>query len=146
MSGCMILLYQMMLAGATQSARNLAYQHLAKTPGLSGGLCPGRLNRLELREMTAKRDEMLARIEAYNEAKGGGVVIQKASKGYSLFREDNGRPIARLRPTGKGDQVEVMWWSHRDKWDQIGDFGPMVMSLDEALEYVAKDPIGCFWH
>jgi hypothetical protein len=38
-----------------------------------------------------------------------------------------------------------MWWSHRDKWDQIGDFGPMVMSLDKALDYVAKDPIGVFW-
>jgi len=39
-----------------------------------------------------------------------------------------------------------MWWSHRDRWDQIGDFGPMVMPLDEALDYVAKDPMGCFWH
>jgi len=88
---------------------------------------------------------LLTRIEAFNEANGGGVIIQKAAKGYSLFREDTGRPVARLRPTGKGDQVEVMWWSHRDKWDQIGDFGPMLMSLDEALEYVAKDPMGCFW-
>jgi hypothetical protein len=82
--------------------------------------------------MTKKLDEILGRIDAFNEAKG--VVIRKAAKGYSLFRADNGRPVARLRPTGKGDQVEVMWWSHRDKWDQIGDFGPMVMLLDEALE------------
>lgn len=41
--------------------------------------------------------------------------------------------------------MEVMWWSHRDKWDQIGDFGPMVMPLEEALDYVAKDPGGFFW-
>jgi len=96
--------------------------------------------------MTMKKtDKLLARIEAFNKDQGGGVLIQKAAKGYSLFREDTGRPIARLRPTGKGDQVEIMWWSHRDKWDQIGDFGPMVMSLEEALEYIAKDPIGCFW-
>ena len=40
---------------------------------------------------------------------------------------------------GKDNQVEVMWGSPRDKWDQIGDFGPMVMSLDEALEYINKD-------
>jgi hypothetical protein len=96
--------------------------------------------------MTKKPDDLLVRIEAFNEANGGGVVIQKAARGYSLFREDNGMPIARLRPTGKADQVEVLWWSHRDKWDQIGDFGPMVMALDEALEYVARDPMGCFWH
>ena len=94
--------------------------------------------------MTKKTDELLARIEAFNQAKGGGVLIRRAAKGYSLFREDNGRPVARLRPTGKGDQVEVMWWSHRDKWDQIGDLG-LVMSLDEALEFINKDPRGFFW-
>jgi hypothetical protein len=95
--------------------------------------------------MKQKTDEMLTRIEAFNAEQGGGVLIRKAAKGYSLFRQDTGRPVARLRPTGKGDQVEVMWWSHRDRWDQIGDFGPMLMSLDEALDYVARDPIGCFW-
>ena len=96
--------------------------------------------------MTGKNDEILKRIEVFNEAQGGGVVIQKASRGYSLFREDNGKPIARLRKVGKRALVEVMWWSHRDRWEQIGDFGPIVMPLDEALEYVAKDPMGCFWH
>jgi hypothetical protein len=95
--------------------------------------------------MPKKADEILERIEAFNQAKGGGVIIQRAAKGYSLFREDNGRPIARLRPTGQGDQVEVMWWSHRDKWEQIGDFGPLLMSLDEALMYIAKNTLGCFW-
>ena len=92
-----------------------------------------------------KSNAMLDRITAFNNAKGGGVLIEKRSKGYSLFREDNGRPIARLRPIGKSDLVEVMWWSHRDKWEQIGDFGPMAMSLNEALKYVAKDPMGIFW-
>ena len=95
--------------------------------------------------MKKKTDDLLARIEAFNEEQGGGVLIRKAAKGYSLFRADNGKPIARFRPTGKGDQVEVMWRSHRDKWDQIGDFGPMVMSLDEALKFVAGNAIGCFW-
>jgi hypothetical protein len=92
-----------------------------------------------------KTDETLARIEAFNESKGGGLLIRKAAKGYSLFRIDNGRPIARLGPTGKDDSVEVMWWSHRDKWEQIGDFGPLVMSLDKALDYVAKNTMGFFW-
>jgi len=95
--------------------------------------------------MPKKTDEILDRIEAFNQVRGGGVIIQRAAKGYSLFREDNGKPIARLRPTGKGDQVEVMWWSHRDKWEQIGDFGPMLMSLDEALMYIARNTLGCFW-
>jgi len=42
--------------------------------------------------MTKRRDDMLARIVAYNEVKRGGVVIQRAAKGYSLLREDNGKP------------------------------------------------------
>ncbi len=96
--------------------------------------------------MKRKSDDILARVEAFNKSKGGGVDIRKAAHGYSLFRQDTGQPIARLRPVGKGSQVEVMWWSHRDKWEQIGDFGPMVMSLEEALAYIAKDPMGCFWH
>jgi hypothetical protein len=95
--------------------------------------------------MKKKADDLLARIEAFSNAKGGGVIIRKANKGYSLFRADNGRPVARLRPTGKGDVVEIMWWSHRDKWEQIGDFGPFVMPLDEALAYIARDPLGTFW-
>jgi hypothetical protein len=96
--------------------------------------------------MTKKKDDaILARLEAFNEARGGGVRIEKAAKGYSLFREDTGQPVARLRPTGEGDRVEVLWWSHRGKWDQIGDFGPMVLSLDQALNYILRDPMGCFW-
>jgi hypothetical protein len=40
--------------------------------------------------MRAKHDKILARIDDLNEA-NGGLVIQKAAKGYSLFREDTGR-------------------------------------------------------
>lgn len=58
----------------------------------------------------------------------------------------NGRPIARFRTTGECDLVEVMSWSHCDTRDQTGDLGPMVMPLDEALGYVARDPMGCFRH
>ena len=94
---------------------------------------------------TGGPDALLNRIVAFNDAKGGGVRIEKRSKGYSLFREDNGRPIARLRPSGKGDLVEILWWSHRKRWERIGDFGPMVMPLEESLQYIARDPIGVFW-
>ena len=88
---------------------------------------------------------MRDRIEAFNEAMGGGVLIVRQSKGYCLLRNDNGRPIARLRPTGKDDLVAVMRRSYRDKWEHIGDFGPWVMPLDEALQFVARDPMGVFW-
>ncbi len=91
-------------------------------------------------------DIIQGRIEAFNTANGGGVAVRKDSHGYSLFREDNGAPVARLRPTKSGDLVEILWWSWRDRWDSIGDFGGMRMPLDEALDYIAEDPEGCFWH
>jgi hypothetical protein len=97
------------------------------------------------RERLLKSDEMLDRIMAFNRAQGGGVLIEKRSNGYSLFREDNGCPIARLRPSEKEDLVEILWWSHRGKWERIGDMGPMTMPLEAALKYIAKDPMGIFW-
>lgn len=59
-----------------------------------------------------KSDPMLARIRAFDRAKGGGVAVERASKGYSLFSVATGAAIARLRPTGNGDEVEILWWRH----------------------------------
>jgi len=48
----------------------------------------------------------------------------------------------RLRPTGKEDNVQVLWWRHTT-WATPGDFGPLILLLDEALEFVATE--GFFW-
>jgi hypothetical protein len=41
---------------------------------------------------------------------------------------------------------EVLWWSHRDKWESIGDMGGVVFdTVEEAAEYVLDDPMGLFW-
>ncbi len=90
-------------------------------------------------------DFTLGRIEAFNEAQGGGVSIRKDAKGYSLFRDDTGAPVARLRPVGGGDLFDVLYWSHRERWEPIGDFGGVQLPLEEALTYIADDPMGCFW-
>ena len=89
-------------------------------------------------------DLLPPRIEAFIAEEGGGVVVRKFGGGYSLYREGSGRPVSRLRPTGAGDAVEVKWWSER--WDDVGDFGPIVLPLDRALTFLAEDPVGCFWH
>jgi hypothetical protein len=86
------------------------------------------------------------RIEAFNAAHGGGVLVRKVARGYSLFHEETGEPLARLRPTGADDRVEVLYWGYRERWEPIGDFGGIRMPLDEALVYIAEDPMGCFWH
>jgi hypothetical protein len=91
-------------------------------------------------------DLTLRRIENYNAAHGGGVVVRKDARGYSLFREDTGAPVARLRPVRSGAAMEILRWSWRDRWDRIGDFGGVHLPLDEALDYIAEDPMDCFWH
>jgi hypothetical protein len=88
-------------------------------------------------------DPLLKRIEKFNESKGGGIIIEKIRGGYSLYLESTGVPIARLRPTGEGDDVEVKRWSSRERWEDIGDFGSIILPLDKALEYVASESI--FW-
>jgi hypothetical protein len=39
-----------------------------------------------------------------------------------------------------------MFWSFCGKWRQIGDFCPVVMPLDKALDFVVRDPMDCVWH
>lgn len=92
-------------------------------------------------------DFVQSRIEAFNEQQGGGVVVRKDAHGYTLIRIDTGMPIARLRPHDKGDRFEVLYWSaFRERWRPVGDFGGMVLSLVDALEFIANDPMDCFWH
>jgi hypothetical protein len=87
-------------------------------------------------------DAMLERIKSFNRARGGGVVVQKAARGYSLLSERSGSPIARLRPTGAGDKVQVLWWNG-ERWGASGPFGIVTMPPDEALDYIASEP--AFW-
>ena len=54
-----------------------------------------------------KSDPVRERITAFNQARGGGVLVHKAGHGYSLLSERTGAPIARLRPTGDADKVQV---------------------------------------
>jgi hypothetical protein len=91
-------------------------------------------------------DFIQCRIEAFNQEQGGGVAVRKDAHGYTLVDQDEGTPIARLRPREKGDRFEVLYWSpFRDRWRQVGPFGGMILSLDDALEFIANDPMDCFW-
>ena len=83
-------------------------------------------------------------IEEYFEAHGLPVQSSFIRNGLSIYTRTRKTPIARFVPVGNHGSVEVMWYSHRDKWDHIGDFGGMTMPLDEALEYVVSDAPGCF--
>jgi hypothetical protein len=91
-------------------------------------------------------DFVQSRIEAFNAEQGGGVAVRKDAHGYTLLQQDSGMPLARLRPRGTGDRFEVLYWNpFRERWLPVGLPGGMILSLVDALEFVANDPMDCFW-
>ena len=42
--------------------------------------------------------------------------------------------------TGNGDEVVLLYPSHRGGWEALGDFGADVMPLDEALQCLSDNP------
>jgi hypothetical protein len=89
----------------------------------------------------AGAEAMHERIAAYPWSRGG-VEVRRANRGYTLYSRRTGGPVARLRPTGKADNVQVLWLRH-ETWATPGDFGPLTLPLDEALDFVATE--GFFW-
>ena len=89
----------------------------------------------------AEVDAMRERIAAHPWPHGGVEVI-RANRGYTLYSRRTGGPVARLRPTGKEDNVQVLW-RRREAWATPGDFGLLTLPLNEALDCVATE--GFFW-
>ena len=90
--------------------------------------------------MAFRTDEMRDRIAAYAFLRGG-VEVVRANRGYTLYSRRTDGPVARLRPTGQ-DKVQVLWW-RGTAWAAPSDFGPVVMPLDQALEFIATQDF--FW-
>ncbi len=97
-------------------------------------------------ERAVTLDFVRYRIEAFNREQGGGVLVRKDRNGYTLVREESGVPIARLRPKDTTGKYEVLCWSpDTDRWRAVGLNGGTVLPLDEALDFIAADPMDCFW-
>ena len=91
--------------------------------------------------MARRTDELHDRIIAYAFPRGG-VEVVRANRGYTLYSRRTGGPVARLRPTGQDDKVQVLWWRGQ-AWAAPGDFGPVIMPLNQALAFIAME--GFFW-
>lgn len=92
---------------------------------------------------TMKEADIARRIEAFDAANGGGVGYYTDKGAFHLYLLDTEAPIARLKPVGKGDEVRLGYWSHRRRWENIGDMGGVILPLDEALEFIANEAV--FW-
>jgi hypothetical protein len=88
-------------------------------------------------------DEIIQRIERFRFA-NGPVHAKRSNRGYSLHHAETAVPIARLRPTGRDDRVEILFWSSwKQRWAPTGPFGRTILPLDEALTVIAQQAI--FW-
>lgn len=88
-------------------------------------------------------DPIIQRIESFR-CRRGRLLAERRNRGYTLYRAGSGTPLARLRPTGQNDRVEVLYWSlWKERWTNAGPFGRTVLPLDEALRFIASEDI--FW-
>lgn len=72
-----------------------------------------------------KIDLPQSRIEAIFEKRECAAIVRRINRRYTIFYED--RAVTRIRQCGR--LWEVLWWSPRDRWESIGDFGGMALIL-----------------
>ncbi len=94
-------------------------------------------------DVSIEKDDIAARTEAFDQANGGGVGWYKDKAPYHLYLLATEAPIARLKPTGTGDEVRIASWSHRRKWEDIDNMGGCVLPIDPALGHIATNSL--FW-
>jgi hypothetical protein len=88
-------------------------------------------------------DPIIQRIESFR-CRRGQLFAERRNRGYTLYRASSGALVARLRPTGQHDRVEVLYWSlWKERWTKAGPFGRTVLPLDQALKFIASEDI--FW-
>jgi hypothetical protein len=72
-------------------------------------------------------DPIIQRIESFR-CRRGQLLAERRNRGYTLYRAGSETPIARLRPTGQNDRVEVLYWSlWKERWTSAGPFGRTIL-------------------
>jgi len=93
--------------------------------------------------MSLMTDDIVQRIERFHFPRGA-VTPERRNRGYTLHHAAFGALVARLRPTGRNDSVEVFYWSAwKERWIAAGPFGRTVLPIGEALDFIAHKDI--FW-
>jgi hypothetical protein len=88
-------------------------------------------------------DPIIQCIENFH-CRRGQLLAERRNRGYTLYRASSGALVARLRPTGQDDRVEVLYWSlWKERWTKTGPFGRTILPLDQALKFIASEDL--FW-
>jgi hypothetical protein len=74
----------------------------------------------------------------------GDLFAERRNRGYTIYDASSGAPVARLRPTGTDGRFEILYWSlWKGRWAPTGPFGRTILSIDDALQFIAHEDI--FW-
>jgi len=88
-------------------------------------------------------DAIIQHIEDFRCTRGP-LFAERRNRGYTLYDASSGAPVARLRPTGQDDRFEVLYWSlWKERWAPTGPFGRTILSISDALQFIAHEDI--FW-
>ena len=88
-------------------------------------------------------DAIIQCVDDFRRARGV-LFAERRNRGYTLYDAASGAPVARLRPTANDGRFEVLFWSlWKERWASTGPFGRTVLSIDEALQFIAHEDI--FW-
>lgn len=88
-------------------------------------------------------DPIIQRIESFR-CHRGALLAERRNRGYTLYYAASGAPVARLRPTGTDDRVQVLYWSlWKERWTPAGPLGRVALPIDKALHFIATEDI--FW-
>jgi hypothetical protein len=63
---------------------------------------------------------------------------ERRNRSYTPYSAQSGGLVARLRPTDCNDRFELLYWSlWKNQWAPAGPFGRTVLSIDDALRFIA---------
>jgi hypothetical protein len=89
------------------------------------------------------RDAIIQHIEAFR-CPRGILFAERRNRGYTIYDVGSGAPAARLRLTTREGRFEVLYWSlWKERWTPTGPFGRTVLSISDALQFIACEDI--FW-
>ena len=89
-------------------------------------------------------DEELIEFVVTFKFRRGPVAVERRNRGFTLIHAETGVPIARLRPLGRNDLYEILYWSlWKERWAPFGPFGRTALPVEQAVRVIAEASI--FW-
>ncbi len=80
--------------------------------------------------------DLCDRLSRFSFIRNGRITLHKRRGGYSLYDAVLDQPIVRIRPTGSGNEVVLLYPDPRGGWMPPGALGDRPRSLDKALQAV----------